>query len=197
MCAGDLNSGLHAWATSTLLNKLFPQPWVSLIRKHLYFLCAKHFSIQASFFSCVLFETRSHDVALIGLECTEIHLPRLPDYLCPTMPGSCLFACFFICLLSSSHPSFAESWTQRFKDFEGLNHSPNLHIFFSFNLHKNHLQQWLLTFLMLRCFNTVPHAAVTPKHKVIPLLLRNYTATTGGDPLVYTDETSDLIYTHS
>lgn len=30
------------------------------------------------------------------------------------------------------------------------------------------------TFLVLRPFSTVPHGAETPKHKIIPLLLRNF-----------------------
>jgi hypothetical protein len=29
------------------------------------------------------------------------------------------------------------------------------------------IDQWLSTFLMLWPFNTVPHAAVTPNHKII------------------------------
>jgi hypothetical protein len=36
------------------------------------------------------------------------------------------------------------------------------------------LEQWLSTFLMLGPFNTVPHVVVTPKHKMISILLHNY-----------------------
>ena len=38
--------------------------------------------------------------------------------------------------------------------------------------------QWLSTFLMLRPFNTVPHVVVTSNHKIILLLLHNYSLVT-------------------
>jgi hypothetical protein len=35
------------------------------------------------------------------------------------------------------------------------------------------LQQWLSNLLVLRPFNTAPHVAVIPNHKIISLLLHN------------------------
>ena len=39
-------------------------------------------------------------------------------------------------------------------------------------------EQWFSTFLMLQPFNMVPHVVVTPTHKIILLLLHNYSFAT-------------------
>jgi hypothetical protein len=39
-------------------------------------------------------------------------------------------------------------------------------------------EQWFWTFLTLRAFNTVPHVVVTPSHKIMSLLLHNYSFAT-------------------